>query len=128
MNSKYEYALVMGLNFVLGAAVIQGLHAQAKPPAYYVGEVVVKDQDAFTKEFAIPGAKSVRDAGGKFIVAGVKPVALLGEAPPPRVTVIQFDNMDKAQAWWNSPTNKDQYAIGEKYATFRSFLVEGASP
>jgi uncharacterized protein (DUF1330 family) len=51
-----------------------------------------------------------------------------GAPPAPRVTVIQFDSMDKAQAWWNSPANKDIQAIGQKYATVRSYLVEGISP
>jgi hypothetical protein len=30
----------------LGAAVVQGLHAQAKPAAYWVAEIMVKDQDS----------------------------------------------------------------------------------
>jgi len=126
LNTKYKYALAMGISFALGAVAVQGLHAQSKPPAYYIGEITVKDQDAFVKEFAIPGAKPVEEAGGKFIVRGMKPVALQGESPP-RVTVIQFDNMDKAQAWFNSPANKQSQAIGDKYATFRSYLVEGTS-
>ena len=127
MNTKYKYALAMGASFALGAVAVQGLHAQAKPPAYYIAEITVKDQEEFIKQFAAPGVKPVQETGGKFIVRGFKPIALQGE-PPPRVTVIQFDNMDKAQAWWNSPTNKDQQAIGDKYATFRSFLVEGVAP
>jgi uncharacterized protein (DUF1330 family) len=117
----------MGASFALGAAVVQGLHAEAKPLAYYIGEITVKDQEGFVKQFAAPGVKLAQEAGGKFIVRGFKPIALQGESAP-RVTVIQFDNIDKAQAWWNSQTNKDQQAIGEKYATFRSFLVEGVSP
>lgn len=127
MDAKYKYALAMGASFALGAVAVQGLHAQAKPPAYYIAEITVKDQEEFIKQFAAPGVKPVQEAGGKFIVRGFKPIALQGELPP-RVTVIQFDNMDKAQAWWNSPTNKNQQAIGDKYATFRSFLVEGVAP
>jgi uncharacterized protein (DUF1330 family) len=127
MNTKYKYALVMGTGLALGAVAVQGLHAQAKPPAYYIGEITVNNQDAFMKEFAIPGMKPLQEAGGKFIVRGFKPIAAQGE-PPPRVTVIQFDSMDKAQAWWNSPANKAMQAIGDKYATFRTYLVEGVSP
>jgi uncharacterized protein (DUF1330 family) len=127
MNTKYKYALAMGAGFALGAVAVQGLHAQAKPPAYLIADITVNNQDAFMKEFGIPGVKPIQDAGGKFLVRGFKPIAVLGEAPP-RVTVIQFDNMDKLQAWWNSPANKDMQAIGNKYATFRSYLVEGVSP
>jgi len=35
--------------------------------------------------------------------------------------------MDKAQAWWNSPAQKAAQAIGDKYATFRSYIVEGVA-
>jgi uncharacterized protein (DUF1330 family) len=127
MNTKYKYALAMGASFALGVVAVQGLHAQAKPPAYYIGEITVKDQEGFVKNFAIPGMKPVQEAGGQFIVRGSKPVSLQG-ASPPRVTVIQFDNMDKAQAWWSSQANKESQAVGDKYATFQSYLVEGTSP
>ena len=127
MNTKYKYALVMGAGFALGAVAVQGLHAQAKPPAYVITEVTVKNQDAFMKEFATPGMKPIQEAGGKFLARGSKPTSLVGASPAPRVTVIQFDSMDKAQAWWNSPAVKDLNAIGEKYAEFRTYLVEGLS-
>jgi uncharacterized protein (DUF1330 family) len=71
--------------------------------------------------------KPIQEAGAKFLARGSKPTSLQGASAAPRVTVIQFDSMDKAQAWWNSPANKDMQAIGERYATFRSFLVEGIS-
>ena len=126
MNIKY--ALAMGAGFALGAAVIQGLHAQAKPPAYYIAEITVNDLEAYIKEFAARGLKPIQDEGAKFLVRGGKPISIQGAPPAPRVTVIQFDSMDKAQAWWNSPANKNMQAIGDKYATFRNYLVEGVSP
>jgi hypothetical protein len=43
------------------------------------------------------------------------------------VALVQFDNLDKAQAWWNSSAQKSAQAIGDKYATFRSYAVEGLS-
>ena len=36
----------------LGGAAIQGLHAQAKPPVYYVAEIDVTNPDAYAKEYA----------------------------------------------------------------------------
>ena len=126
MNIKY--ALAMGAGFALGAAVVQGLHAQARPPAYYIAEITVNDQEAYIKEFAARGLKPIQEEGAKFLVRGGKPISIQGAPPAPRVTVIQFDSMDKAQAWWNSPANKDIQAIGQRYATFRSYLVEGISP
>jgi uncharacterized protein (DUF1330 family) len=37
-------------------------------------------------------------------------------------------SIDEAQEWFNSPANKAAQAIGDKYATFRSYVVEGVSP
>ena len=37
------FALLAG--FGLGAVAVQGLHAEAKPPAYYISEIVVRDID-----------------------------------------------------------------------------------
>jgi hypothetical protein len=51
MKAKYSVALAMAASFALGGLAVQGLHAQAKPPAYVVAEVTVKDQDGYTKEF-----------------------------------------------------------------------------
>jgi hypothetical protein len=96
MNTKYKYALVMGAGFALGDIAVQDLHAQAKPPAYLIAEVTVNNQDAFMKEFAIPGMKPLQEAGGKFLARGSTPISLEGASPAPRVTVIQFDSMDKA--------------------------------
>ena len=38
MNSWYKFALSMLAGVALGAAAVQGLHAQAKPKAYLITE------------------------------------------------------------------------------------------
>ena len=38
MNSRYKIALSMLVSAALGAAAVQGLHAQAKPKAYLITE------------------------------------------------------------------------------------------
>jgi uncharacterized protein (DUF1330 family) len=128
MNSRYKVAFAMTAGIAIGAAAVQGLHAQAKPPGYVVAEVAVKDPDKYKTEFLPPAIKAIEDAGGKYVVRGGKTIPFQGQAPASRVVVLQFENMDKAQAWWDSPGRKNADAIGEKYATFRIYAVEGASP
>jgi uncharacterized protein (DUF1330 family) len=128
MKTKYTVALAMAAGFALGGLAVQGLHAQAKPPAYVVAEITVKDQEAYKKEFLPLASKAAQDAGGKYLVRGGNSMSFMGAAPAARVVVTQYDSMDKAQTWWNSQSRKDADAIGEKYATFRIFAVEGASP
>ncbi len=127
MTAKYA-VLGMVASFALGAAAVQGLHAQAKPPAYGIVEVVVSNQEAYAKEFLPLVRKSLEAAGGKILAAGGKTVTLQGALPAPRVALVQWASLDKAQQWWNSQATKDAYAIGEKYATFRTYNVEGVTP
>jgi uncharacterized protein (DUF1330 family) len=128
MNRSITIALAMLTGVGLGAVVVQGLHAQAKPPAFHIAEITVTNDEGYNKEYVPPVVKSIQDGGGKFVVRGGKTVSVAGSPPAPRVVVIQFDSLDKAQAWVNSPSYKAAQSIGEKHAAFRLYQVEGISP
>ena len=51
MQTNYKIAIALVAGTALGAAAVQGLHAQAKPPGYVVAEIDVSNQEAFTKEY-----------------------------------------------------------------------------
>jgi uncharacterized protein (DUF1330 family) len=128
INRHLTVGLAMIASAALGAAVVQTLHAQAKPPAYNVAEITIKDQDGYNKEYLPLVTKAIADAGGKFVVRGGKTISYEGAAPAPRVVVVQFENLDKLQALYNSAPYKDAIAVGDKYSTQRIFGVEGISP
>ena len=128
INRHITVGLAMMASAALGATVVQTLHAQARPPAYNIAEITIKDQDGYNKEYLPLVTKAITDAGGKFIVRGGKTISYEGAAPAPRVIVIQFENLDKLQALYNSATYKDAIAVGDKYSTQRIFGVEGISP
>ena len=127
MKTKYAVALAMVGSFVLGAVAVQGLHAQVKPAAYVVIEGTPQ-QDAFVKEFIPLSVKAAKDEGGKYLALAGKTISFQGAPPAPRIAIIQFENLDKAQAYWNAAATKDAYVIGNKYGTIRLFAVEGVSP
>ena len=110
-----------------GAAVVQALHAQAKSPAYVVGEIDVKNPELFAKEYVPNASKAIRNGGGKYLVGGGKSVSFYGE-PPKRIAIMAFDNLEKAEAAFNSAAYKEAKAAGDKYATFRIYVVEGVTP
>ena len=112
INRHTTVGLAMIASAALGAAVVQTLHAQAKPPAYNVAEITIKDQDGYNKEYLPLVTKAITDAGGKFIVRGGKTISYEGAAPAPRVVVVQFENLDKLQTLYNSATYKDAIAVG----------------
>jgi uncharacterized protein (DUF1330 family) len=127
MRTQYTAALSVIAGLALGAAGIEILHAQAKPMAYSIVLNTVNDQEKYMKEFAPAITKTLPDAGGKYLVRGGKTIPMHGAPPAPRIVVVQFESIDKAQAWAASPAAKDAYAIGEKYAILNDFLVEGVS-
>ena len=64
MKTNYKVAIALIAGAAIGGAAIQGLHAQAKPPVYVVGENTVTNVDAYTKEFVPLARASIRNAGG----------------------------------------------------------------
>ena len=127
MKTHYTVALAMLTGIAIGAVAMQGLHAQAKPPAFVVAEVDVTNPDGFTKEYVPLAVKALGAAGSNPLARGGKVVAISG-APPKRIVINRFDSLDQAVAAYNSPAYKEARAIGEKYATFRAFAVEGLAP
>jgi uncharacterized protein (DUF1330 family) len=130
---KQYFGLGLGLlaGTLIGAAAVSGLHAQAKPPVYLITEIDVTDPDAYAKEFAPKAQATIKAAGGRFIaiggVAGVgaKPVRAFQGTPPKRVTIQAWDSYEALKAWYNGADYQAALKIGEKYATFRRFAVEG---
>jgi uncharacterized protein (DUF1330 family) len=68
---------------------------------------------------------SIRNSGGKPVAASQKVVALEGTAPSSRITINVFDSLEKAQAWRNGTEYKEARKIGDKYAKFRAYVVDG---
>src|SRR5580704_17823069 len=122
MKTNFTVALAMLAGVAVGAVAVQGLHAQGKPPVYYVGENDVTDPDGYAKEY-IPRARELIIAGGGRYVAAGKATSLEGEPPKSRIVVLAFDSMEKIQAWRNSAAFKEHRKIGDKYAKFRSYAV-----
>lgn len=122
-NGTLLLSLVAGI--VLGAGAVEGIHAQARPPAYVVGEIDVTNSEGFAKEFGPIARRALAQAPGyKALVLGGKTVAIEGAAPKSRIIINVFDNLDAAVQAYNSPAFKEAKKIGDKYATFRTYAVE----
>jgi uncharacterized protein (DUF1330 family) len=127
MKTHTIVGLALLAGFGIGAGTVQGLHAQARPPAYVIAEIEVTNADAYGKEYAPLSQKALLESGQKRLANGGKTVALDGEPPKSRIVVSVFENMDKAQAAFTSPAYMESRKIGDKYAKFRIFAVEGVS-
>ena len=124
MKTRYTVALSMLAGVAVGAAAVQGLHAQAKPPVYAVSEIDVRNVDAYLKEYSPIVQAIIKKGGGTVLAASLKVTALEGTAPK-RVAINRWESLEAAQALYNSAEFKDAQQIGNKYATFRRYAVEG---
>ena len=124
MSKRTTVVVSVLVGVLLGAAGVQVLHAQGKPPAFVIGEIDVRDAEIFAKEYLPAASKTIRDGGGKYIVGGDKSVSFYGE-PPKRIAVMVFESLEKAEATFNSEAYKTAKAAGDKVATFRIYAVEG---
>ena len=126
MRTRQIITLSIVAGATLGAGAVKALHAQAKPPAYVVGEIDITDPEGYAKEFGPLARKALAEGPGyRALVLGGKSIAIAGSPPGKRVIINVFDNLDAAVAAYNSPAFKEAKKIGDKYATFRTYAVEG---
>ena len=125
MKTSHKLAIALVAGVAIGGAVIQGLHAQATPPAYVVVDISdITDPQGFK---AIPpksGPETLAPFGGRYLIRTEKITALDGVAPK-RFVVIAFDSVEKAKAWKASPRAQEVDVIRDKTTKSSQFLVGG---
>ncbi len=125
MKTKFGLPLAIAIGFVLGAVAIKDVHAQTKAPLYVVTEIDVKDLDSYLKEYAPKAQALIKKSGGRFLAVGQNVTAIEGAPPKKRVALQVWDSMETYNAYRNSAEFKEVRKIGNKYAKFRTFSVEG---
>ena len=126
MRTHYAVALAVVLGIGAGRVVpaMQILHAQLKPPVYIVTEIAVSELSGYANEYAPRAQASIVKAGGRILAASFDVIPLEGH-PPKRVVIQVWDSTEQIAAWRKGPDYDEIRKIGEKYAIFRSFAVEG---
>ena len=125
MKRSFTVGLAMVAGAALGAAAVEGLHAQAKPLVYQIVEIDVLNQDAYVNDYVPKAQAAIKAAGGKFLAAGGKATTIEGDPPKNRIVIQQWDSVEKIAAYRASAAFKDLLPLREKLAKFRSFTVEG---
>jgi uncharacterized protein (DUF1330 family) len=127
MRTYYMVIFALLAGIAIGTAAVEGLHAQAAPPAYVIAMRNPADPDAYSKNYASLLPPTFQAFGGHYIVRGGKRIVFNGD--PPNVVIIGFDSMEKAQAWRDSAAYKALIPARDKAignGTYQSFAVEGA--
>jgi uncharacterized protein (DUF1330 family) len=124
MRNMFTVIAALLVGAVLGALATHGLHAQGKPPVYVVSEIAVRNIHGYVNEYAPRAQASIQKAGGKILAASLNVTQLEGPAPT-RVVIQVWDSPEQIAAWAHGPDYDEIRKIGERYAIFRSFAVEG---
>ena len=124
MKSKFKLAIALVAGAAIGAAAIEGLHAQSTPKAYVVTEIEVINQEAQNAYLPKVGAV-IKSTGGTYLARGAKIVALEGGEAPKRVTIVVYDSLEKAQASRKSPAWTALKAERDKALKAKSYVIEG---
>ena len=124
MRIRYAIALAMLAGIGIGAVATQALQAQPKPPVYVVTEIAVRNIPGYVNDYAPRAQTSIKKAGGKILAASLNVTQLEGPAPK-RVVIQVWDSPEQIAAWAHGPDYDEIRKIGERYAIFRSFAVEG---
>ena len=92
--------------------------------AYLVVDIEISNPAQF-EEYRKLAPAAIAKYGGRYIIRGGAYEVLEGEWKPQRVTIVEFDSMEKAKAFYASP----EYAVAKKAragaAKFKALLVQG---
>ena len=70
MKACFGVAVAILAGMVIGAAAVEGLHAQAKPPVYLIGEIDVTNPEGYAKEYLPKAREIIKQHGGQVVAAG----------------------------------------------------------
>ena len=116
----------MLIGTALGAAAVNGLHAQGNAPGAYAILDISEILDAAAVPQIIAKAGPATKAGGGRYLAATENITALSGVPPKRVVILAFDSIDQAKAWYNSPAQQEVNAMDAKAVKHRWYIVDGA--
>ncbi len=96
-------------------------------PAYVVIEIEIHDPVRYERYKAL-APPSIAAYGGRYLARGGAVETIEGEWRPPRLVILEFPDMARARAWWESPEYAEGRALRHAAATSRMVLLEGVPP
>ena len=93
-------------------------------PAYIVAEIEIEDPVRYEQYRKIAPA-SIAAYGGRYVVRGGRTEVLEGPWSPPRLVILEFPSLERAQEWWNSPEYAPAKALRQSCSQAKLIVVEG---
>jgi uncharacterized protein (DUF1330 family) len=122
MKGYFIAGLAMVVGIAIAGSAANRLSAQGTAGAYAIIEISeVSDAQGYRK--VIEDSPAVTSAfGGRYIVRTDNIISLEG-TPPNRLIVIAFENVAKAQGWFNSPALKPILEVQRRATKSRFYIV-----
>jgi uncharacterized protein (DUF1330 family) len=93
-------------------------------PAYLLAHIEITDAEKI-KAYQAATPAAVQKYGGKFLVRGGEKLAVEGKAEKRRVVMLEFADMQKAKAFWDSPEYQACIKLREGAAIFDALILDG---
>jgi uncharacterized protein (DUF1330 family) len=118
--------VVMSMSLVVALLGCARAQDKVQMPAYVIAEIEVTNPEAF-RDYAPQVEPSFAPFGGRYLARGGATQSLVGEAAK-RIVMIEFQSMERAQAWYASPAYDKLKAVRDRSGNARIFVVEGLKP
>jgi uncharacterized protein (DUF1330 family) len=93
-------------------------------PAYVIAETDVRDPEQYERYKAVVPS-TIAAGGGRFIARGGELAVLEGDWRPKRIVVLEFEDLEAAKRWYDSPEYREARQLREGAATLQAVAVEG---
>lgn len=93
-------------------------------PAYVIVETDVSDAEQY-ELYKSAASDAIAAGDGRYVVRGGELAVLEGDWRPKRLVVLEFEDLDAAKRWYESPEYQEAKQLREGAATMRMVAVEG---
>ena len=93
-------------------------------PAYVIVNVTVKDQARY-EEYKRLATPTVSAYGGRYVARGGAVDVREGGWSPSRLVVLEFPDVERARAWWESPEYAPAKAVRQSCADTELVITNG---
>ena len=92
--------------------------------AYVIVETDVTDPEQY-EQYKAASPVTIAAGGGRFLVRGGELVVLEGDWQPPRLVMLEFEDLEAVRRWYESEAYQDAKKLREGAAGFRAIAVQG---
>jgi uncharacterized protein (DUF1330 family) len=93
--------------------------------AYVIADIVEISDPVQYEDYKKMVPASIAAYGGRFIARGGRTEALEGDWRPGRLVIIEFENAERAKAWWASEEYGAVKALRQRVSTGSLVVIEG---